>query len=68
MLALSRRIGERIFIDGGVVVTVLSVRNRQVCIGIDAPKTVRIRREEIGQRPHRPRPLKPLREQWAYAQ
>src|SRR5262245_600224 len=47
MLVLSRNIGERIVIGDGVIVAVLAVRGRQVKLGIDAPASVRIRREEL---------------------
>lgn len=47
MLALSRKIGERILIGDDIVVTVLAVRGRQVCLGIEAPKSVSILREEL---------------------
>jgi carbon storage regulator len=47
MLALSRKVGERILIGDQVVVTVLAVRGKQVCLGIEAPKTVPILREEV---------------------
>ena len=46
MLVLSRRPGERIVIDGGIVVTVVQVRNNQVRIGLEAPPHVGIYREE----------------------
>jgi carbon storage regulator len=47
MLVLSRRVGERIIIDGGIVVTVARVRNNQVRIAIEAPPRVGIYREEL---------------------
>ena len=47
MLVLSRRLGERIVIDGGIVVTVVQVKNNQIRIGIEAPPHVGIYREEI---------------------
>ncbi len=47
MLALSRKTGERILIGGDVVLTVLAVRGKQVCLGIEAPKTINILREEL---------------------
>jgi carbon storage regulator len=56
MLALSRKTGERILIGGDVVLTVLAVRGKQVCLGIEAPKTVNILREELRAAvPHPPR-------------
>jgi carbon storage regulator len=47
MLALSRKTGERILIGQDVVLTVLAVRGKQVCLGIEAPKSVNILREEL---------------------
>ena len=50
MLVLSRRIGERIVIGGGIAVTVLEVRDEKVRLGIDAPREVRVDREEVADR------------------
>ena len=47
MLVLTRRGGESIVIGNDVTVTVLEVRGDQVRIGIDAPKSVPIHREEV---------------------
>ena len=47
MLVLSRKIGERIVIAGGVTVTVLAVNGQQVRLGIEALKSVSIRRAEL---------------------
>lgn len=46
MLVLSRSVGERLLIGEGVVLTVLSIRGKQVRLGLAAPKTVPILREE----------------------
>lgn len=50
MLILSRRVGEKINIGDDVVVTVLSARGNQVRLGIAAPDTVSVHREEIYRR------------------
>jgi carbon storage regulator len=50
MLILTRRVGEIIRIGPDVVVTVLSVNGSQVRIGVDAPKTVTVHREEVFER------------------
>ena len=47
MLILSRRAGEAIIVDEKVTLTVLSIKGRQVRIGIDAPDDVSVHREEI---------------------
>ena len=47
MLILTRRVGEALKLDEDITVTVLGVRGNQVRIGIDAPKSVAIQREEI---------------------
>ena len=47
MLVLTRKPGQRLMVGEDIVVTVLSVRNGQVRIGIEAPRSVSIRREEL---------------------
>jgi len=44
MLVLSRKIGERIFIEPGIEIAIVDVRGGRVRIGVDAPEEVRIRR------------------------
>ena len=50
MLILTRRVGESVVIGEDVTVTVLGVKGNQVRIGINAPKTVAVHREEIFER------------------
>ncbi|WP_444925420.1 carbon storage regulator CsrA [Microbulbifer sp. TRSA002] len=47
MLILKRRTGELLRIGANVQVTVLEVKGNQVKIGISAPKSLPIHREEI---------------------
>ncbi|WP_226648618.1 carbon storage regulator CsrA [Microbulbifer variabilis] len=47
MLLLKRRTGEKLRIGANVSVTVLEVKGNQVKIGISAPKSLPIHREEI---------------------
>ena len=50
MLILTRRVGEAVIIGEEVTVTVLGVKDNQVRIGVNAPKTVSVHREEIFER------------------
>ena len=47
MLVLSRKLNEKIVIDGGIVITIVKVDRNQVRIGIEAPGDVSVFREEI---------------------
>jgi carbon storage regulator len=47
MLILTRKTGEKIIIGGGITISVIEVRGDQVRIGVDAPKTVKVHREEV---------------------
>ena len=50
MLLLTRKIGGSIIIDGGIKITVVDIQGNQIRIGIDAPKEVKVYREEIVER------------------
>lgn len=47
MLILTRRVGETIVVGDDVKITVLGVKGNQVRIGVNAPKSVSVHREEI---------------------
>ncbi len=47
MLVLSRKINEKILIGEDIVITVVKIDRNQVRIGIEAPGSVPIYREEI---------------------
>ena len=47
MLILTRRVGETVMIGNEVTVTVLGVKGNQVRLGVNAPKSVSVQREEI---------------------
>jgi carbon storage regulator len=47
MLVLSRKVGESIVIEGGIVVCVLATSGGRVRLGIDAPAEVNVRRSEL---------------------
>lgn len=50
MLILSRKPGDAILIDGGIRIVVLSADSGGVRLGIEAPSSVGIVREEVAQR------------------
>jgi len=47
MLMITRRAGERVIIGGNIVVTLVEVSGQTARIGIEAPKSMPIFREEI---------------------
>lgn len=47
MLVLTRRVNESIVIGQDITITVLELRGDQVRIGIQAPRSVTVHREEI---------------------
>ena len=47
MLVLTRKVGEQILIGDDIVITVLDSRGDGIRIGIDAPRGVKIQREEV---------------------
>jgi len=53
MLVLSRKLNEKIVIDGGIVLTVVKIDRNQIRLGIEAPSDIRVFREEIAGSMHR---------------
>lgn len=47
MLVLTRKPGERVLIGDDIVVTILDTRGDGIRIGIDAPRGIRIQRDEV---------------------
>jgi len=47
MLVLSRKPGQSIIIGSDIVVTVLDVKGDQVRLGINAPRTLTVHRQEV---------------------
>ena len=56
MLVLNRQPGEKVIIDGGITVIVMSVIGNQVRLAFDAPDQVCILRAELLGRQDRPVP------------
>ncbi len=50
MLILTRRVGESLKVGDEVSITVLRVKGDQVRLGIDAPDTIAVLREELAER------------------
>ena len=50
MLVLTRRIGESLMIGSRVTVTVVAVKGSQIRIGVNAPKSIPVHREELYER------------------
>ena len=46
-LILTRRVGETIYIDGTITVTVLGIKGNQTRIGVNAPRDIAVHREEV---------------------
>ncbi|WP_022883859.1 carbon storage regulator CsrA [Glaciibacter superstes] len=49
MLVLTRKPGEKILLGDDIVITVLDARGDSIRIGVEAPRGVRIQREEVVQ-------------------
>ena len=47
MLILSRKTNEKIMIGDDISISIIEIRGDQVRIGVDAPKTVKVFRQEV---------------------
>lgn len=47
MLVLSRKRSEKILISDNIVITVVEIRGDKVRLGIEAPKEIKVDREEV---------------------
>ena len=47
MLVLTRKVGERVLIAEGIVVQIVAAKNGRVRLGVEAPREVTVRREEL---------------------
>ena len=47
MLILSRKISEKIMIGDDISVSIIEIRGDQVRIGVDAPRSVKVYRQEV---------------------
>ncbi len=47
MLALTRKVGERIVIGDNVVITIVNIQGENIRVAIDAPKDIKIYRGEL---------------------
>ena len=50
MLILTRKLGEKINIGDDITVTLVEIKGAQVKLGIEAPKHIKIHRQEIYER------------------
>jgi len=58
MLVLSRKLGEKIYINDNICITVVDIDRGKIRLGIDAPRDVPIYRQELLNTP--PAPDAPL--------
>lgn len=47
MLVLSRKVGEKLVINGDTVVTINAIKGGRIVLGIEAPRDVKILRGEL---------------------
>ncbi|MCA9195058.1 MAG: carbon storage regulator [Planctomycetales bacterium] len=51
MLVLSRKVGEKLVIDGNITVEVVRIKGNRITLGLSAPKDVSILRGELEKSP-----------------
>ena len=49
MLVLSRKVGEKLVIDGNITVEVVRIKGNRITLGIVAPEEVKVLRGELDQ-------------------
>jgi carbon storage regulator len=47
MLILSRKVNEKIMIGDNISISIIEIRGDQVRLGVDAPKAVKVFRQEV---------------------
>ena len=47
MLILSRKVNEKIVIGDNITVSIIEVRGDQIRLGVDAPKSIKVFRQEV---------------------
>jgi carbon storage regulator len=52
MLVLSRKLGEKIYINDNICITVVDIDRGKIRLGIEAPRDVPIFRQELIAQPH----------------
>ena len=57
MLVLSRKLGEKIFINDNICITVVDIERGKIRLGIEAPRDVPIFRQELLSNPAPKAPL-----------
>jgi carbon storage regulator len=50
MLVLTRRLGEQLVIADDIIVTIVAIEKNKIRLGIDAPPSVRVDRQEVHER------------------
>ena len=50
MLVLSRKVGEKLVIDGNITVEIVKIQGNRITLGLVAPSNVKILRGELNQK------------------